>query len=66
MVSYGLGVDRPSGMTDGGDARGRRGEAGTVTRIRRRLVQDLDIDRKTVAFLGYWRQGSGGGVSRHR
>ena len=33
------------------------GEAGTVTRIRRRLVQDLDIDRKTVAFLGYWREG---------
>jgi NADPH-dependent ferric siderophore reductase len=33
------------------------GEAGTVTRIRRRLVQDLNIDRKTVAFLGYWRQG---------
>jgi NADPH-dependent ferric siderophore reductase len=33
------------------------GEAGTVTRIRRRLVQDLNIDRKTVAFLGYWREG---------
>lgn len=33
------------------------GEAGTVTRIRRRLVQDLNIDRKNVAFLGYWRKG---------
>jgi NADPH-dependent ferric siderophore reductase len=33
------------------------GEAGTVTRIRRRLVQDLNIDRKSVVFLGYWREG---------
>ncbi len=33
------------------------GEAGTVTTIRRRLVRELDIDRRTVAFLGYWRKG---------
>lgn len=33
------------------------GEAGTVTRIRRRLVRDLDIDRRRVGFLGYWREG---------
>lgn len=33
------------------------GEAGTVTRIRRRLVRDLNIDRTCVAFLGYWREG---------
>lgn len=35
------------------------GEAGTVTRIRRRLVRELDIDRKSVAFLGHWRRGRG-------
>ena len=33
------------------------GEAGAVTRIRRQLVRDLHIDRRVVAFLGYWRQG---------
>ena len=36
------------------------GEAGAVTRLRRHLVGDLAIDRKTVAFMGYWRQGHAG------
>lgn len=33
------------------------GEAGTVKALRRMLVQDRGIDRKQVAFMGYWRRG---------
>ena len=25
--------------------------------LRRALVQDLDVDRRQVAFMGYWRRG---------
>ena len=33
------------------------GEAGMVKEMRRYLVRDVGIDRKQVAFMGYWRQG---------
>lgn len=33
------------------------GEAGTITAIRRHLVKKLGIDRRAVAFMGYWKQG---------
>ena len=33
------------------------GEAAVVRTIRRYLVQDCGIDRKAVAFMGYWREG---------
>lgn len=33
------------------------GEAGTITTIRRQLVTELGIDRRSVAFMGYWRRG---------
>ncbi|MBO0983690.1 siderophore-interacting protein [Rathayibacter sp. SD072] len=33
------------------------GEAGAVKRIRRCLVTELGVDRKRVAFMGYWRLG---------
>lgn len=33
------------------------GEAGMVKELRRYLVRDAGIDRKQVAFMGYWRQG---------
>ncbi len=33
------------------------GEAGVVTALRRALVADLGIDRRQVAFMGYWRRG---------
>lgn len=33
------------------------GEAGVITALRRHLVRDLGIDRRTVAFMGYWRAG---------
>ena len=33
------------------------GEAGVVKGLRRHLVRDLGIDRRSVAFMGYWRRG---------
>lgn len=33
------------------------GEAAVVRGLRRYLVRDVGIDRKQVAFMGYWRQG---------
>lgn len=33
------------------------GEAGVVTRLRRCLVGDHGLDRRQVAFMGYWREG---------
>lgn len=33
------------------------GEAGVVKEMRRYLVREVGIDRKQVAFMGYWRQG---------
>jgi len=33
------------------------GEAGTVKEMRRYLVREAGIDRKQVAFMGYWRHG---------
>ena len=36
------------------------GEAGTVKGLRRHLVQEVGLDRGSVAFMGYWRQGRPG------
>jgi NADPH-dependent ferric siderophore reductase len=36
------------------------GEAGTVKALRRHLVQETGLDRASVAFMGYWRQGKSG------
>ena len=33
------------------------GEAGVVKGLRRHLVQERGIDRRSVAFMGYWREG---------
>lgn len=33
------------------------GEAGAIKGLRRYLVSELGWDRKTVAFMGYWREG---------
>lgn len=33
------------------------GEAGVVTRLRRHLVHGRGLDRRQVAFMGYWREG---------
>lgn len=37
------------------------GESSLVTGLRRRLVRDLGVDRGSVAFMGYWREGRPGG-----
>lgn len=37
------------------------GEAGVVKDLRRHLVRDLGIDRRSVAFMGYWRRGKAEG-----
>lgn len=33
------------------------GESGVVTALRRHLVKELGMDRRQVAFMGYWRRG---------
>ena len=33
------------------------GEAGAITSLRRHLVADRGVDRRAVAFMGYWRLG---------
>lgn len=33
------------------------GESRVVTGLRRALVRDLEVDRRQVAFMGYWRDG---------
>lgn len=33
------------------------GEASVVTGLRRHLVRDVGIDRRSVTFMGYWRRG---------
>jgi NADPH-dependent ferric siderophore reductase len=33
------------------------GESKVVTGLRRALVKDLGLDRRQVAFMGYWREG---------
>jgi NADPH-dependent ferric siderophore reductase len=33
------------------------GEAGVITTLRRHLVRDCGVDRKAVAFMGYWKAG---------
>lgn len=33
------------------------GESGVVTTLRRHLVKELGVDRRQVAFMGYWRRG---------
>lgn len=42
---------------DGGEYAWLAGEAGTITALRRHLVRDLGIDRRSIAFMGYWRKG---------
>lgn len=37
------------------------GESALVTGLRRHLVRDLGVDRRSVAFMGYWREGRPGG-----
>lgn len=36
------------------------GESSLVRRLRRHLVRDLGVDPRSVAFMGYWREGGAG------
>ncbi|MES1170393.1 MAG: SIP domain-containing protein, partial [Leifsonia sp.] len=33
------------------------GESGVIKTLRRHLVTECGVDRKAVAFMGYWREG---------
>src|SRR5690606_30592962 len=46
----------------GGEYAWLAGEAGTITALRRHLVRDLGIDRRSIAFMGYWRAGRAEGA----
>ena len=36
------------------------GEARAITGLRRHLVREVGVDKRAVAFMGYWRQGVSG------
>jgi NADPH-dependent ferric siderophore reductase len=38
------------------------GEAGAIKTLRRHLVGTCGVDRKAVAFMGYWREGRAEGA----
>ncbi len=48
--------------TDAAEYAWLAGEAGTITALRRHLVRDLGIDRKSIAFMGYWKTGRAEGA----
>lgn len=50
-------VPEPDGEQAGGFYAWVAGEAATVRAIRRHLVNERGHDRRTVAFMGYWRLG---------
>lgn len=52
--------ETPAGVPGPGLYAWVAGEAGTVTALRRHLVRDLGLDRRQVAFMGYWRRGVAG------
>lgn len=51
--------EAPTGA-DGGPYAWIAGEAGMVKELRRHLVRELGVDRRRIAFMGYWRQGRAG------
>ncbi|MFC4533397.1 siderophore-interacting protein [Sphaerisporangium dianthi] len=54
-------IPDPGAAAQGGFYAWLAGEAGVVKRLRRHLVGELGVDRRTVAFMGYWRLGRPGG-----
>lgn len=47
---------RTSDLPDGRAFDWMAGEAGMVREVRRHLVKERCIDKKTIAFTGYWRR----------
>lgn len=56
-IDSGILWEVPEESTDPGLYAWIAGEAGAVKLIRRCLVTELGVDRKRVAFMGYWRTG---------
>ncbi|MEU1820712.1 siderophore-interacting protein [Streptomyces roseifaciens] len=53
-----LSAVRAADLPDGTPYAWLAGESGTVRGLRRHLVNDRGIDRRTVTFTGYWRRGA--------
>jgi NADPH-dependent ferric siderophore reductase len=53
--------DVPENVWAGGLYAWIAGESSLVTGLRRQLVRDRDVDRRSVAFMGYWREGAPAG-----
>ncbi|WP_423917803.1 siderophore-interacting protein [Frigoribacterium sp. 2-23] len=51
------GADRHGSAIEGDFYAWFAGEAGAIKTLRRFLVSEVGIDRRQVAFMGYWRQG---------
>jgi NADPH-dependent ferric siderophore reductase len=49
-------------QTDGPFYAWLAGEAGVIKALRRMLVAELGVDRRAVAFMGYWRRGRAEGA----
>ena len=49
-------------QTDGPFYAWLAGEAGVIKALRRMLVAELGVDRRSVAFMGYWRRGRAEGA----
>jgi NADPH-dependent ferric siderophore reductase len=47
----------PEPADDGGLYAWLAGEASAITTLRRHLVKQLGVDRRRVAFMGYWKLG---------
>ncbi|KFF60069.1 siderophore-interacting protein [Cryobacterium sp. MLB-32] len=56
-VDHDLLWDSPAPVTDGNFYAWLAGESAAITRLRRFLVTETWIDRRCVAFMGYWRRG---------
>lgn len=52
--------DVPEGTRSGGPYAWLAGEAGAVTRLRRWLVAERNVNRADVSFMGYWKIGRAG------
>ncbi|MFC9561330.1 siderophore-interacting protein [Agromyces sp. NPDC056965] len=47
----------PAATDDGGLYAWLAGEASAITTLRRHLVKEIGVDRRRVAFMGYWKLG---------
>ncbi|MGH3705756.1 MAG: SIP domain-containing protein, partial [Agromyces sp.] len=47
----------PVATDDGGLYARLAGEATAITTLRRHLVKEIGVDRRRVAFMGYWKLG---------